>query len=282
MYQRQVWKQLLSNKILIDPKTKRFFKSSDLTELFSLQEHTDKNPETANIFRNSKIDVTINKNKTTKIANSESSETITFSEDKIQAMKSLAAQIAKNMSQQKKENKEEPKEERPTPSELLAINRMKLVTKPEPIANKIDDKITNDSFADALAVAEKTYGEYKKIKRVLEEKEEPEPKKVKVKHKNDTKIDVSGQIDGEKVEGLVKREIKKKEKVGKAVDKSQDTYVLEKLFARKGVHTALQHDVIVQSDYKDRNTLKIHYEAKLKADMALKALKKSRLKNWNW
>lgn len=55
MYQRQVWKQLLSNKVLIDPKTHKFFKSSDLHDLFSLQEQTDNNPETANIFHNSRV-----------------------------------------------------------------------------------------------------------------------------------------------------------------------------------------------------------------------------------
>lgn len=55
MYQRQVWKQLLSNKVLIDPKTQKFFKTSDLYDLFSLQEQTDSNPETANIFRNSRV-----------------------------------------------------------------------------------------------------------------------------------------------------------------------------------------------------------------------------------
>lgn len=56
MYQRQIWKQLLSNKILIDPKTQKFFKTSDLHDLFSLQEQTDStNPETANIFHNSRV-----------------------------------------------------------------------------------------------------------------------------------------------------------------------------------------------------------------------------------
>lgn len=55
MYQRQVWKQLLSNKVLIDPKTQKFFKTSDLHDLFSLQEQITGNPETANIFHNSRV-----------------------------------------------------------------------------------------------------------------------------------------------------------------------------------------------------------------------------------
>ncbi|MFH4974616.1 hypothetical protein AB6A40_001325 [Gnathostoma spinigerum] len=36
IYQRQIFKQFLANRILVDPKQKRFFKTSDLYELFSL------------------------------------------------------------------------------------------------------------------------------------------------------------------------------------------------------------------------------------------------------
>lgn len=36
IYQRQLWKQYLTNRVLSDPKQSRFFKSSDLHDLFSL------------------------------------------------------------------------------------------------------------------------------------------------------------------------------------------------------------------------------------------------------
>lgn len=49
-----------------------------------------------------------------------------------------------------------------------------------------------------------------------------------------------------------------------------------------GVHTALQHDVIVGCTNSNQNNLKIHYEAKKRTDLALQALKKSRLNNWKW
>lgn len=55
MYQRQVWKQLLSNKVLLDPKTQKFFKTSDLHDLFSIQDRHSTNSETANIFKNSRV-----------------------------------------------------------------------------------------------------------------------------------------------------------------------------------------------------------------------------------
>lgn len=238
MYQRQVWKQLLSNKILINPQTSRFFKTSDLTELFSLQEHTDTNPETANIFRNSRV--TINPSKPKKSYNKKDSElesAITFSEDKIQAMKTLAQQISKKLSSSqqpaRKTNEIETHEPRPTPVELLAINRKKLEPKIEDIVNKIDDQNTEGSFAFALTEAEKCSKVYHNKKPLEREKLREVPLLKKQKNKR-VKIDVSGQIDGEKVEGLIKREVKKKDKVEKKSDKSQDQYVLEKLFSRKG------------------------------------------------
>eukprot|EP00730_Choanoeca_flexa_P003882 TRINITY_DN11532_c0_g1_i2.p1 TRINITY_DN11532_c0_g1~~TRINITY_DN11532_c0_g1_i2.p1 ORF type:complete len:1223 (+),score=289.37 TRINITY_DN11532_c0_g1_i2:178-3669(+) len=49
IYHRQVFKQLLSNKVLKDPRQRRFFKSNDLYELFVLAEDEEQT-ETGNIF----------------------------------------------------------------------------------------------------------------------------------------------------------------------------------------------------------------------------------------
>lgn len=51
IYHRQIFKQFLSNKILKDPKQRRFFKSNDLLELFTLSETVRHGTtETAAIF----------------------------------------------------------------------------------------------------------------------------------------------------------------------------------------------------------------------------------------
>ena len=72
MYHRQIFKQFLSNKVLKDPRQKRFFKSNDLYELFTLGKEYDsvrrkngnksipydddeENTETGNLFSNSEI-----------------------------------------------------------------------------------------------------------------------------------------------------------------------------------------------------------------------------------
>ena len=51
IYHRQIFKQFLVNRILKDPKQRRFFKSNDLYELFTLSEATEEdNTETSAIF----------------------------------------------------------------------------------------------------------------------------------------------------------------------------------------------------------------------------------------
>lgn len=51
IYHRQIFKQFLTNKVLKDPKQRRFFKSNDLFELFTLKESSQRgSTETGAIF----------------------------------------------------------------------------------------------------------------------------------------------------------------------------------------------------------------------------------------
>ena len=50
IYHRQIFKQLLVNRVLKDPTQKRFFKSNDLYDLFALNEGTSDKTETSAIF----------------------------------------------------------------------------------------------------------------------------------------------------------------------------------------------------------------------------------------
>ena len=58
IYHRQIFKQFLTNKILIDPRQQRFFKSNSLHDLFLLGDHHDQNTETGELFE--EIDAEIN------------------------------------------------------------------------------------------------------------------------------------------------------------------------------------------------------------------------------
>ncbi|KAG5895534.1 hypothetical protein JTB14_010678 [Gonioctena quinquepunctata] len=327
MYQRQVWKQLLSNKILVDPKTNRFFKSSDLHDLFSLQENNDSNPETANIFHNSRVRIqeTLEKKKKEKKmkkSKSSSKDTgVNFTEDKIQQMKNLAQQIAKSLSKKPTPYQRELEDERQrklqekntlkqlTPQELFHYNKVK-ANEIEPVGNKIDGYEAKVSFSEALQYSEKTAKLHHELNshktdpaeavKTVEEihkviTKEPvkliesftknhkeSPKCEKKKRKNKCVVDVTGTIDGERVDGLVKTEIKKEKrhKKQKSETESQDDYVLGKLFQKKGVSGALRHESIV-SGSKGGN-LRIHTEARMRAEKSLEALRKSRLDNWTW
>ncbi|XP_017786360.1 PREDICTED: DNA excision repair protein ERCC-6-like [Nicrophorus vespilloides] len=294
IYQRQVWKQLLSNKILHDQKAQKFFKTSDLHDLFSLQVDFGTNPETANIFKNSRVAVE---------TKTKEKQSIEFSDDKREKMRELAAKIAKNISvpkeimtveqvQLESERKKRmlEKQELKTMSavELLQRNREKS-NQPDvqEASNKLDDHETEVSFTKALIISEKSAELYNEARSA--------PAKIDVaveKYENLTKIfakkskgkkpkkyeDVAPvMIDGQVVQNLVKKEVQSI-KVDKSSSQSQDQYVLEKLFSKNGVCSALQHETIVQEGCEVHSTLRIHSETQTRTELALEALRKSREK----
>ncbi|KAI3653999.1 hypothetical protein MP228_000718 [Amoeboaphelidium protococcarum] len=59
IYHRQIFKQFLTNKILKDPKQRRFFKSNDLHDLFSLAPADQQHNETRSLFDKSGQDVSV-------------------------------------------------------------------------------------------------------------------------------------------------------------------------------------------------------------------------------
>ncbi|XP_078044731.1 DNA excision repair protein ERCC-6 [Augochlora pura] len=84
IYHRQIFKLLLSNKVLEDPRQRRLFKTSDLVELFNLNEFIDgHSSESDHLFRESKLIPTTTK----------------FSTRKIEEMRKLAATLSKSITQ---------------------------------------------------------------------------------------------------------------------------------------------------------------------------------------
>ncbi|KAK9463056.1 SNF2 family N-terminal domain-containing protein, partial [Lipomyces oligophaga] len=55
IYHRQIFKQFLTNKILKDPRQRRFFKNSDLHDLFSLGDQTAEGTETGSLFSGAEV-----------------------------------------------------------------------------------------------------------------------------------------------------------------------------------------------------------------------------------
>ncbi|KAG7163278.1 DNA excision repair protein ERCC-6-like [Homarus americanus] len=85
-------------------------------------------------------------------------------------------------------------------------------------------------------------------------------------------------FEGERIEFLVKkrnyRKTEEEEEAEKETAKSQDQYVLEKLFQKSGVHTALSHDAIMSNS--DPDYLLMEGEAERVAKEAVKAVRASR------
>merc|ERR1719225_341075 len=64
IYHRQIFKQFLVNRVLKDPKQRRFFKSNDLYELFTLSEATkEDNTETSAIFAGTGANIKVDRSK---------------------------------------------------------------------------------------------------------------------------------------------------------------------------------------------------------------------------
>ncbi|KAK9478235.1 SNF2 family N-terminal domain-containing protein [Lipomyces japonicus] len=60
IYHRQIFKQFLTNKILKDPKQKRFFKNNDLHDLFSLGDSDTVGSETGSLFAGAEVQLKAN------------------------------------------------------------------------------------------------------------------------------------------------------------------------------------------------------------------------------
>lgn len=104
IYHRQIFKQFLSNKVLKNPKQRRFFKSNDLFELFTLNEGKENSTETAAIFAGTGSEVAVPrkrdflKNATVPVA----PKKVQFSDDKIAKMRELAQRLSKQITQKAK------------------------------------------------------------------------------------------------------------------------------------------------------------------------------------
>jgi DNA excision repair protein ERCC-6 len=84
------------------------------------------------------------------------------------------------------------------------------------------------------------------------------------------------EFEGQRVPNLTKvdsKTSKNEQEIQTDIDKEKDDYVLSKLFKKSGVHSALQHDTIVDNSISD--FVFIEAEAHRYAEEAVKALRKS-------
>ncbi len=224
IYHRQIFKQFLINRVLKDPKQKRFFKSNDLYELFTLNEGTSDRTETSAIFAGTGSEVSVAKKR--KKAKAEQKE----GGEKVPAFKPKRRRVAQNTD--------------------VKVSLEKLLgdetSSKEDERRRLLEKVKSISKRIAMGA-----GGSSKEEAGMRERE-------KKRKRRDKKL------DGQRISHLAKmREYKpaverngeedeeEQQHEKKKCSEEQDNYVLSKLLRRSGVHSAVQHDAIVDGDGDD-------------------------------
>lgn len=108
---RQIFKQFLTNRVLKDPKQRRFFKANDLNELFTL---TDDNPttstETGAIFAGTGSQVKVNKQKLNQVKKINRFDEMAKQKKAEEERKKSAEEYQKKMAEEEQEKQEKEQE----------------------------------------------------------------------------------------------------------------------------------------------------------------------------
>ncbi|XP_070798977.1 DNA excision repair protein ERCC-6 isoform X1 [Pituophis catenifer annectens] len=298
IYHRQIFKQFLTNRILKDPKQRRFFKSNDLYELFTLSTPDGaQGTETSAIFAGTGSDVPAPK-RPLKRRSANISE---FSErrhgkltskqsDSFRARKHENAALAAG--EPGTSPPPFPKDPAQTPA---ADTDLFLRTGEEPsgVVEEPPSELAEGGGGGggealkgkgrSMPVGEGGRSQEKPASReqqghhrLLTNPREPtsalEPGKgqrKRPKHSRDARF------EGVMVPHLVKqRKYQKEDREGLKEPTKSDDYVLEKLFKKSGIHSIMKHDAIMEASSPD--FVLVEAEANRVAQDALRALKVSR------
>ncbi|KAM4034179.1 LOW QUALITY PROTEIN: DNA excision repair protein ERCC-6 [Anomaloglossus baeobatrachus] len=248
IYHRQIFKQFLTNRILKDPKQRRFFKSNDLYELFTLTSpDANQGTETSAIFAGIGSDDKLSKYPTKQMTTK-----------------------AKGISEEGSCNTM--KSEQPVPSmpSTPGCGTQSYSTKTTELA-KVLGKSCSARSLDSLGSIKESVESNSLAPAQLYHKH-----KSKTKHQDKQKRRKKGaKYEGERISHLVKQKpFTKKVKEDQEGDrKTSDEYVLEKLL-KSGVHSVIKHDVIMDASNPDY--VLVEEEASRVAQEALRVLKVSR------
>ncbi|XP_022114021.2 DNA excision repair protein ERCC-6-like [Pieris rapae] len=291
IYQRQIFKNFLSNRILIDPNQKNILTTSTLQGLFTLEDlNCDGDTETASLFKHTKIKINDKTKEKGKIS-------LNSSKKKIENMKKLAKEISKKIMKSSETKIKHTEDAR----EIYRKKREMIINPPEcvesPKINILDDKEVNVPFENVLSeldiINQHAKNDYEEnLMKILNEAKTDETCSndvMNINHNAKTNIKISKVFSkGDKTNNLKRKHSESKaeiehlvgikkvktKKKNKDADKklSDDDYVLSKLFAKAGVKNALHHDVVIGLAEKEKR-LQMKEEAALKAKKAIRALK---------
>ncbi|NXP11683.1 ERCC6 protein, partial [Thinocorus orbignyianus] len=298
IYHRQIFKQFLTNRVLKDPKQRRFFKSNDLYELFTLSSpDVSQGTETSAIFAGTGSDVQVPrpqpKRKLEKPPDDDTCKGDPHlpegSSPKYSRSSNSCSATHDTHSSKEIKTKEESKgnlENLDQNSHAEAAASSENVVVADEVRGEVNSSIKRGDFSipcDAAAswetqAAKTEDGQLennhskctsKTKHRVAAPSHQDLKEKLKKKQHKDAKF------EGERIPHLVKRKHYRKNSEEKEEEaKKNDDYVLEKLFKKSGVHSVMKHDVIMEASSADH--VLVEAEASRVAQDALRALKVSR------
>ncbi|KAG9470575.1 hypothetical protein GDO78_017340 [Eleutherodactylus coqui] len=241
IYHRQIFKQFLTNRVLKDPKQRRFFKSNDLYELFTLSSpDSNQGTETSAIFAGIGSDVKLSKYAKTQVNG-------TSKECSSNMFKSDHPELCASS---------------PSGSAALSTGTEAKVQDKSSVGRSPDLHLEGNKESEHSVSAAPSQLHHKH--------------KAKTKHQDKKKRKKKdAKYDGERVSHLVKQKPFNKEVLEEHEEnRKNDEYVLEKLLKKSGVHSVMKHDVIMDASSPDYVLVEV--EASRVAQEALRVLKISR------
>ncbi|KAM9324969.1 DNA excision repair protein ERCC-6 [Gastrophryne carolinensis] len=236
IYHRQIFKQFLTNRVLKDPKQRRFFKSNDLHELFTLSSpDAGQGTETSAIFAGTGSDV-----------------------------KPLGPP------------KKHPRTGVNGVSEVTSPSTIKHEQTALLMSPSSGNGIVPSATKDLQSTADPGQPAAKEQSLPFAQENGHRKHKSKTKHQGKEKRRKDGKFEGKRVSHLVKQKPFRRDEKEEQQEshKSSDEYVLEKLFKKTGVHSVMKHDVIMDASNPDY--VLVEQEASRVAHEALRVLKVSR------
>nr|XP_019952241.1 PREDICTED: DNA excision repair protein ERCC-6 [Paralichthys olivaceus]XP_019952251.1 PREDICTED: DNA excision repair protein ERCC-6 [Paralichthys olivaceus] len=292
IYHRQIFKQFLTNRVLKDPKQRRFFKSNDVYELFTLSDPDGaQGTETSALFAGTGSDVkapkkperprplhTLNHSSQTHKHSSanqkETSADSRHSSSNIPALRDGNTALCRQNSQGKI-------------NVLTDTSQYGVDVKPN-LSTDMQHREQNNRHCEAAQPAIKNSTSSHQHGHRDSALTSPQKHREKRKHCDSTDSDkhkhkhkkrkhsTDARFEGQRISHLVKKKtFKKEENEDEPEDqKKSDDYVLAKLFRKSGIHSVMQHDTIMEASNPDY--VLVEAEANRVAKDALKALKVSR------
>ncbi|XP_026044895.1 DNA excision repair protein ERCC-6 isoform X2 [Astatotilapia calliptera] len=285
IYHRQIFKQFLTNRVLKDPKQRRFFKSNDIYELFTLADPDGgQGTETSAIFAGTGSDIKVPKKPEkpkpshkvnhSSHAHKHSSATFINTGTDSTHTPTLRAGSTSPCSKNSQGKQNVPIDSPSTNQDAVDIAPAGQNKNSDCDAAKPDTNTSNSaSFHQHRDKnSARTSPQKHREKRKHCDSDDLNKRKHK-KHKRSR----DARFEGHRISHLVKkRTFKKSESEDNAAEdqKKSDDYVLAKLFKKSGIHSVMQHDTIIESSNPDY--VLVEAEANKVAQDALKALKISR------